>query len=30
MDHYSFYRPLRDGWLSWPWTDRDGFTLTIG
>ena len=25
MDHYSFYRPLRDGWLSWPcWLTDSG------
>ena len=31
MDHYSFNRPWRDGWLSWPcWlTDSGRFTHKV-
>jgi len=31
MDHYSFNRPRRDGWLSWPcWlTDSGRFTHKV-
>jgi len=31
MDYYSFNRPRRDGWLSWPYqlTDSERFTHKV-